>query len=710
MSPEMRKLKVGFVGAGYISDAHARAVQVNPLSQAHAIFDPSRSRAEIAARTHGIPHVCASLDELLQTDLDVVHVLSPPDSHFETARKVIEARRHVFIEKPMALTAVHCQELVSLAAERGMALGVNHNFLFLKSYEQLRAKIRNGDVGRLDQVTINWLFGLGLIKFGPFNSWMLRDPRNLFLEIGSHLCAFAIDLIGEPTDFQVRTSRPLQIPGGATVYRRWHVYAQAGDTALDINLSLSPGIEDRSLTIRGYAASARVDYSRDVITLDQSTGAGAHFGDFAGTERQAWQYAKTGFGNLARSLRGKVRKTPDANPFTGSIARSIDAFYRSIGGAPDTRVNGTFATSVIRMCEAVTETLPVKAGSRGDLVTGHVTAPAASPTVLVVGGTGFIGKLLVRKLVERGISVRVTTRSRRSAEAALEGMAVDIVEGNLSDSGFMVKALQGIEVVYHLAKVDAKKWVDYYEQDVLVTRQMGELALKAGVKRFIYTGTIDSYYSAQATETITSETPLDQRILDRNLYARSKAACEQELLKLHRSEGLPVVILRPGIVIGSGCPPAHWGVGLFESDTHVKYWGTGENLLPLVLVDDVAEALVLAMQAEDVIGQIFLVTDKPMLSARDYVEVVSREMRVRIQAQPTPIWRHFVNDCVKESVKNLVKHPNRRKPSYRDWDSRSHRAVYDSTRTQQVLGWRPVADRQLLIDRGIVEPVREFMF
>jgi hypothetical protein len=84
-------------------------------------------------------------------------------------------------------------------------------------------------------------------------------------------------------------------------------------------------------------------------------------------------------------------------------------------------------------------------------------------------------------------------------------------------------------------------------------------------------------------------------------------------------------------------------------------------------------------------------------------------MRVNIHAEAVPIWRHYVNDWVKESVKNLVKHPNRRRPSFRDWDSRSQRAVFDSTKTLQLLGWRPVGDRQQLIDRGIVEPVREFM-
>jgi nucleoside-diphosphate-sugar epimerase/predicted dehydrogenase len=699
-------VKVGFVGAGYISDAHARAVHANLGTVPYALFDVSRARAETLARTHRIPHPCTSMQQFLETGVEAVHILSPPDSHYELARQIILARRHVFIEKPMAVTAKECRELVELARERGVTLGVNHNFLFLRSYDRLRRELQNGRIGRIDQVTINWLYVLGLIKFGPYNNWMLREPQNLFLEIGSHLCAFALDIAGEAQKLEVSVSRELQIPGGATVFRRWHVHALAGDTAVDINLSLSPGQEDRSLSIRGYGGIAHLDYSRDVLTLDLPTGAGVHFDALVSAERYAFQMMRAGVRNFATSMVGKMRKSPEASFFLHSIERSVAAFYRSIDGETDSRIDGEFATRVIAMCESVAAQLPAQA-----LRTAAVITPEpVRPTVLVLGGTGFIGKYLVRRLVQNGLGVRVASRSRSSAQLALEGLPVEIVEGDLTDAAFVTRALEGIDVVFHLAKVEAKKWSDYYEQDVQATCRLGETALAAGVKRFIYTGTIDSYYSANGNEIITEATPLDPRLGQRNFYARSKAACERALMRLHREKGLPVVVLRPGIVIGKGCPPSHWGIGSFESDSRVSYWGTGSNLLPLVLVEDVAEALILAMRGgDDVVGKAFLLADKPMLNAREYVDILSREIGTRIRAKTMPIWRHFLSDWLKELVKNLVRHPNRRIPSYRDWDSRSHRARYDSRVTQQVLGWKPAGDRQALIERGIVEPVREFI-
>ena len=82
----------------------------------------------------------------------------------------------------------------------------------------------------------------------------------------------------------------------------------------------------------------------------------------------------------------------------------------------------------------------------------------------------------------------------------------------------------------------------------------------------------------------------------RNYYARAKALSEQVLMELHREQGLPVVIFRPGIVIGRGGSPLHWGIGMWSFDAVCQLWGRGTTPLPLVLVEDVASALVAALE------------------------------------------------------------------------------------------------------------------
>ncbi len=703
-----KKIRVGLLGAGYIVDAHAKALKALPNIEIIAVCDRALSRAEDAAKAYNILHVFADLTEMLALKLDVVHVLLPPDLHVEATRQILESNTHVFLEKPMGLNSIECQSLVDLANTNHLKLGVNHNFLFLPAYEKLREQVWDGTLGSIDLITINWLAALGFIHFGPFNNWMLREPQNLWFELGPHLTAFMLDLAGNPSKIDTHVSRPIDLPGGNRVYRKWHVHCVTNSGSVDLNLSASPGYNDRSITVRGHAASAKCDYGRNLHYIDEPSGSGILLDNFLTSFSIARQLAISSAKNLTHSIKNTLKKSSESDPYGTSITRSVKAFYDTLDGKSDPRVDGQFGVNVIAICEKITQQANFEPSSAPKQA-WTVLPPLVKPTILVIGGTGFIGKYLVKKLCEQGYGVRVVTRGMSAGNIGLAGLAVELIQGDIAEADFMDRALEGIEVVYDLAKASGNKWQDYYQNDVLVTKNLAERAQKQGVKQFIYTGTIDSYYSANANTVITADTPLDANMKNRNLYARSKATCEALLLDMYKQSSFPVTIFRPGVVIGKGCPPAHWGVGMFQSESRVQFWGTGENKLPLVLVEDVADALVLALGKPDIAGQTFLLTDEPFLSGRDYVDIVSKTCGTKLRADPTPIWKFFVIDAFKEGAKNLIKHPNRKVPSYRDWDSRSHRAQYDSSKTKQVLGWQPAGTKEALIERGIISAVKEFI-
>ena len=137
------------------------------------------------------------------------------------------------------------------------------------------------------------------------------------------------------------------------------------------------------------------------------------------------------------------------------------------------------------------------------------------------------------------------------------------------------------------------------------------------------------------------------------------------------------------------------------SETEVNYWGRGDNKLPLVLVDDVADALVKALDAPGIVGKAFLLTSDRLLSARDYVAELSARTGVKVHASARSPWRYWLGDLVKEVAKNLVRHPNRRWPSLHDWRCRAHRSAYDNEAARKALSWNPVDDREAMIERGI---------
>ena len=152
-----KSYKVGLLGAGFIVDAHAKALKTLSNVEIVAVCDRSKERAQQTADNYGIPQVFTALGDMLKLKLDVVHVLLPPDLHIDLTKQILEAGISAFLEKPMGLDSKECQSLVDLAKSKGLKLGVNHNFLFLPAYEKLRNEVRDGTIGNLDQITINWL-------------------------------------------------------------------------------------------------------------------------------------------------------------------------------------------------------------------------------------------------------------------------------------------------------------------------------------------------------------------------------------------------------------------------------------------------------------------------------------------------------------------------------------------------------------------------
>ena len=700
--------RVGLLGAGYICDSHAQALAAIPGVELHAVCDQSHGRAAQAAARHRIPHVFHSIAELAASDCDVVHVLLPPAQHISAALAMVEAGKSVFLEKPMGLDSAACLELCARAAEKGVAVGVNHNFLFSPGYESLRASVKGGELGRMDHIAVNWHFAQPILQFGPFDSWMLAAPANMIFELGPHLGAFVVDLLGPPDIVSAVAGNPIALGAGQTVYRQWTAIGRVDTATVLLSISITAGHADRILRVRGRGGSAQLDFGRDIGWRDSTVSDNPIFDSYATAKTAARALRDLGSADRIRRLKSALTKQADANPFEESIFRSISAFYAGGVMQVDPRHDGRFGAEVIRLCEAVAAASGTGSPSLGSVSVSLPSAPV-NPRVLVVGGTGFIGRRLVRMLVDRGHGVRVLTRNPRAAAIELDGIPVELFAGSHGNPESAKHALEGIKAVYHLAKCDGKRWQDYVDGDITPTRVLAEAALAAGVERFIYTGTIASYASANPGDVIDNHTPVDPAIARRGLYARSKAACEALLQAMRRDDKLPLVILRPGIVIGPGSPPAHLGVGHFSSETRVDFWGDGDNPLPLVLVDDVADALVRALDAPGIEGQTLLLTSPPLMSARDYVGATSIHMAAQIDARPRSAWRYWVADMVKELAKNAVRHPNRRWPSLHDSQCASQRARYDSRMTEQVLGWRPIADRETLEARGIAEAVRWFM-
>ena len=147
-------IKVAVVGYGYWGPNLVRNTIERPELELVTLCERDRQRAAaFTARVPGVA-VTAELDEVLGDDaVDAVVVATPPRTHHPIVKAALEAGKHVLVEKPLATTAADAQELVDLAADRGLVLMPGHTFVYSPAVNKIRELIRDDVVGEVYFVT-----------------------------------------------------------------------------------------------------------------------------------------------------------------------------------------------------------------------------------------------------------------------------------------------------------------------------------------------------------------------------------------------------------------------------------------------------------------------------------------------------------------------------------------------------------------------------
>ena len=215
-------------------------------------------------------------------------------------------------------------------------------------------------------------------------------------------------------------------------------------------------------------------------------------------------------------------------------------------------------------------------------------------TALVTGGTGFVGANLVRELLQDGRAVRVLARAGGDRRA-LQDLAVEVVDGDLTDPASLGAAMRGVTTVFHVA-ADYRLWAAdpsmLYRANVDGTRNLLQAAADAGVARVVYTSTVGALGIPRDGTPGTETTPVSLADMV-GPYKRSKFLAEQVALEFARG-GLPVVIVNPSAPIGPwDVKPTPTGQMIVDA-LHGKLFATVDTGLNLVHVRDVARGHILA--------------------------------------------------------------------------------------------------------------------
>jgi nucleoside-diphosphate-sugar epimerase len=323
---------------------------------------------------------------------------------------------------------------------------------------------------------------------------------------------------------------------------------------------------------------------------------------------------------------------------------------------------------------------------------------------LVTGAAGFLGGRVVSDLLCRGAAVRCLLRPS-SSDVRLRTLTptdtpgrLEIVRGQLSRPDVCAKVLEGCDTVYHVAAEMTGATAVLFMGNVVTTRVLLEAACSVGIRRFVLVSSLGVYGTADIPTggSLDESCPLDPNAHLRDPYSYSKVAQERVAWRTHAMMGLPLVVVRPGVIYGPGRDCLTGRVGLRLGNFMLVMGGRQE--MPYTHVANCAQAVVLAGEVAGVEGQAFNVVDDELPTGRQllkrYRAEVGRLRHLRVPSWAIPPLSGLCEWYHRQSRGQLPAVLTRYK-SQAMWRS----LHYPNERAKRGLGWRP----EVALEAGLQE-------
>jgi predicted dehydrogenase len=242
-------VRVAVVGAGYWGVNLVRTFARLKGAELHAICDPDERARSRATPLAPKARLVASFDEVLaDRHVEAVVLATPAKLHADQAAAALRAGKHVFVEKPMALSTADARRVLAEAERSGRLLMVGHLMLYHPGYERLRDLVRSGEIGE-----VFYLYALRV------NLGRLRHDENALWSLAPHDLSMILDLVGQPPVSVAARGQAYLQPGVEDVV---FVNLSFGDGKMaQVQLSWLDPRKERRLTVVGSKKMAEFDDS-----------------------------------------------------------------------------------------------------------------------------------------------------------------------------------------------------------------------------------------------------------------------------------------------------------------------------------------------------------------------------------------------------------------------------------------------------------------
>lgn len=257
--------------------------------------------------------------------------------------------------------------------------------------------------------------------------------------------------------------------------------------------------------------------------------------------------------------------------------------------------------------------------------------------VLVTGGTGFLGQHLARALLAKGHSVHILGRNFAKAgpRELIAGGAIPIT-ADLRDRAAVDAACAGIEVVFHTGALSTPwgKLVDFHDINVGGTEAVLAGCLAHGARRLIYVSSPSVVFAGRDQRLVLEDVPYPHRFP--STYSLTKKLGEDRV-NAAAAAGFPTVILRPKAIFGPGDQALLPRLIAAARQKRLPQIGDGNNLVDLTYVENVVQALVLALDAPAAIGNTYTITNDEHVPLWDMIRRVLSRLNLSTRLRRVPL-------------------------------------------------------------------------
>jgi nucleoside-diphosphate-sugar epimerase/predicted dehydrogenase len=670
-------VKVGIVGCGNVARIQLKYVIKYVEKQRVALCDKNELRLHWLANEFGISNAFTDLQVMLREfHPDVVHILTPPHSHKEIGVLCLRSGCHVLLEKPMCISSEEARELLKEAHEKDLLVCVDHMRVLDPLILSAKELLNTGEFGRIVNISITEVDNYLEMKTAELvPKWLSDLPGEEFYDLLPHHLSLLEEFIPA-----------IKFEGG--IYSNNEKNELTDMTCLfsslkasaSIRLSLSANPLQNNIVFDCTEGIINVDLRNRLMVVNKKSRLPSSLDRVMSCFRVSKQLATGAAYNIVRFLSGRL------DTYKG-IDNVIAAFYDAIREKKKSPVPGEKGETIVKLMEAIF-------GEYFREHSGPVEAPKVSAKaksvrkadVLVTGGTGFIGQKLVNRLLEMGHNVRVMTHRKLDEKktVSLFKDKVEIMQGNISNIEDVVTGCGGVETVYHLGAATRGDWFYHLDTTVMGTKNIVEASLRAGVKKLVYVSTIGLLNGSKFPPKGLIDENFDYEEFPekRGYYSNSKLMAERTV-KNYMTNGIPlnISIIRPGLVYGPGKNPL-LDVGKKIGNV-VIIFGAGKRTIPLVYVENLVDALVLAGDSKE--QDTFNVIDKDIITEREFIKLYKKISGEKFSTVYFPMALLQVGFWLLDHLLPILLH----KPSSLTYKLKStSRSVMHSTeRIQKRLGW-----------------------